>query len=213
MFFIFILVFLSSLARADLLPLTGKVFSDIYIPTANRFPDQTLEQLSTSLWLETSPQFNESLSSKFVYQGDGFEGQDSSVAGDSQSTHLQSTLREGYVSFTKPGWDIRFGEQIISWGKSDFINPTDFHSAKNYTFFNPDDEVRRIGSLSLQGIHTFNEGDSPFSLTVIWTPIFAKGKILFPPALTPSNIYARRPSVSSRRNGQQRSLRKAILWR
>jgi hypothetical protein len=188
-----LLIFLSPLALGSLPSVTGRAFSDVYVPTANRFPDQPFEQLSTSLWLETAPQINESFNSKFIYQGDGFEGQDSSVAGDSQSTHLQSTLREGYISYVSPGWDFRFGKQIISWGKSDVINPTDFHSAKNYTFFNPDDEVRRIGSLSLQGVHTFNEGNSPVSLTLIWTPLFAQGKTLFPPSLVPANIYVGSP--------------------
>jgi hypothetical protein len=173
-------------ASLSLTPFNGRIYSDVYVPTDNQYPNKPLLQGSASFWLETNPSFSEALTSKFIYEGDGFDGTYSSSSGSSSVTHWESKLREGYINYSKPGYEVRVGEQIISWGKSDGINPTDYHTAKNFNFFNPDDEVRRIGALSFLGSFTPNEGTSPVTFTGVVTPVMATSKLLYPPSLIPT---------------------------
>ena len=49
---------------------------------------------------------------------------------------LRPRLREGYLYLRRPGLEVRAGQQIIPWGQADAVNPTDFLTAKDYTFFN-----------------------------------------------------------------------------
>ncbi len=58
------------------------------------------------------------------------------------------------------------------------VNPTDFLSAKDYTYLVPDDEVRRVASTGLLASLTPNEGVSPWNITLVWMPLFAQSKWL-----------------------------------
>ena len=163
-------------------PITGRIFTDFYLPTADFF-GKNLQQVSASLWLQADPKLSENSSGHFVFQLDQFAA--SSV---SSRTGLQTRLREGFVDYSKSGFEIRAGQMIIPWGKSDVIQPTDFLSAKDYTFFNPDDEVRRLGAVSVWTSWTPNEGNSPFTFTFVGTPIFPQTRLLLAPGQVPSTV-------------------------
>jgi hypothetical protein len=163
-------------------PISGRLFTDFYVPTNNPL-NGSLQQISGSLWLQADPKLGENGSAHFVFTAN-------EILTSSVSSYNQFTpgLREGSISYSKLGFDFRAGKMILPWGKSDVINPTDFLTAKNYSFFNPDDEVRRIGSISLFLAWTPNQGNSPFTITVVGTPVFAQTQLLLAPGQIPANI-------------------------
>jgi len=164
-------------SQKGFLPLSGRIFSDVYIPTQNNYPSRSLQQLSTSLWLQSDPKLTDSTSARILFEGNAFDANYSYLSGNTNVSHIEPQLREGYVSYSKIGFDLKVGKQIIPWGKSDAFNPTDYHTAKNFQFLNPDDEVRRQGSGSLLASITPDEGSSPWNLTGVFTPIIAQSRL------------------------------------
>jgi len=197
--FLFVCLWETSTFAEDfsILPLTGRVFGDVYVPTQDPIPQLPLEQLSGSLWLESNPHLGEHSYAKIIGEFDAFDGQYSYSSDLSTASHLEAVLREAYVGSSKEGLEIRAGKMILPWGKSDVFNPTDYHTAKNLSFFNPDDEVRRIGGSSLEILYTPNEGSSSWNNIVVFTPIFAQGRQLFPPNLIPFGVTLADPNTPS----------------
>lgn len=163
--------------------LTGRVFSDVYVPNRDR-ENRPFTQASTSLWLQARPKLGDYASANFLLEGDAME----SASDGSSSPALRTTLREGYVSYAASGFEFRAGKQIIPWGKSDGVNPTDVLSAKDYTFMNPDEEVRRLGATSFWLSFAPNTGVSPWVLQAVWTPVFPQSKLLISPSSIPSGV-------------------------
>ena len=162
------------------IPVTGKIFSDIYIPVQS-IDTSSYRQVSASAWLQGDPKLGENGYARFILTADTLDS-----SANSPSAHLG--LREGYVGYAKNGWEFRLGRQLIPWGKSDALNPTDYLSAKNYALFNPDDEVRRIGSTSLWLNWTPDQGASPLSVTVVATPAFPQSHLLIPSSAIPAGF-------------------------
>lgn len=73
-------------------------------------------------------------------------------------------LREGYVEAGNDGWRWRVGRQIIAWGRSDRINPTDYLSPRDLTLLVPEDDEQRMGINAVQVRHGF---DDSLSLTAV----------------------------------------------
>ena len=97
-------------------------------------------------------------------------------------------FREAYLSYSDESSELKMGQQIISWGKSDGINPTDYLSAKNYKFLNPDEEVKRQGSVSLNYSYTPNQGASPFNYQFVFQANHPETKLLIPEQKLPTGI-------------------------
>lgn len=85
-------------------------------------------------------------------------------------------LREGYFNFQGGWFDIRAGQQIVSWGKADGINPTDNLCAKDRTIFSSETDDQRLGTVA--GTADLYLGN--FNLTGVWQPIFEESKLLGP---------------------------------
>ena len=162
--------------------LTGRVFTDIYAPTRDEPLRTDLRQASTSIWLQADPKLGERSSAHLTLTGDYFE---TALPGNPDIRRLRVGLREAYVAYAHQGWEFRVGRQIIPWGKSDAVNPTDFLSAKDYTFLNPDEEVRRVAATSVLTTWTPSRGSSPLSVTFVWTPVFPQTRLLIPPSALP----------------------------
>jgi hypothetical protein len=77
-------------------------------------------------------------------------------------------LREAYVNIYAGPLDIRFGQQIVVWGRADGFNPTDNITPKNILIRSPDEDDRRLGNFLLKT--TFNL--SPLRIEAIWIPVF-----------------------------------------
>jgi hypothetical protein len=167
--------------------LSGRAFGDLYYPTVEH-RGKTFQQLSASLWVQGDGRFSDSFSARAIYQGDLFDGRESRLTGDRSGTHLRNRLREGYVEYFAGGFQARVGQQIIPWGKSDGINPTDFLSAKESSFLNHDSEVTRVGGVSLLLSFTPQGGASPWNLTAVAQPYFPESTYLVPPTALPSGV-------------------------
>lgn len=178
------------------LALAGRIFSDLYVPFAstsvNALDRQSYRQASTSFWLQGDPKLGEHSSARFVLAADAIEasrgsaGLAGSAVGD--DSKFRARAREAYVAYFKDGWEARLGRQILPWGKTDALNPTDFLSAKDYAFFNPDEEVRRIGATSLWTTWTPAQGNSPLAFTAVVTPVFPQSRLLIPTSAVPAGV-------------------------
>lgn len=51
----------------------------------------------------------------------------------SGSAKVFPDLKEGWIEFREPSWDVRVGNQIISWGAADRLNPTDLWNPVDLT--------------------------------------------------------------------------------
>ena len=77
-------------------------------------------------------------------------------------------LQEAYMDYYSNFVDIRFGKQIIAWGKADEINPTDILNPQNLANIAEDKSIRKIGLLSIKTDWKFYD----FILEGIWKPEF-----------------------------------------
>jgi hypothetical protein len=164
----------SAIAQAaEPLALSGRVFTDVYAPV--RDADTAPYRLnSASLWLQGDAKAGDATSGRFVL--------------DATTNAPYLVVREAYADYFKNGFELRAGQLIVPWGKSDAINPTDFLSAKNLTRFNPDEEVRRLGAPILWAAWTPSGGTSPLTFTVVAVPVFAQTQLLIPPTAVPTGV-------------------------
>jgi len=162
------------------IPISGRIFSDIYVPIYLNPLTNNLQQLNASAWLQLDPKLNESTGARFVLTANQFDM--------TSPSSFELGLREGYAYYQSSGFEFRGGMQILPWGKSDAFNPTDFLTAKNFTFFNPDDEVRRIGATSIWLGWTPSQGTSPLTFTAVWQPVLPKSELLIPAGVLTSNV-------------------------
>jgi hypothetical protein len=171
----------------------GKAFTDLYGFMQGPRSGEIL-QSNFSFWPELEAKFNEQWSGRAqaainVY----FKN-----LRQPERTSADFLLREGYVTYQKSGWEIRAGQQIIPWGKSDGINPTDYFTAKDYTFYNPDDELRRRGELSLSLSMTPNQGDSPWNLQAVFQARYPQTRLLIPDLVIPAGLAFEKYAPESR---------------
>ena len=54
-------------------------------------------------------------------------------------------IREAYIDFELDAFSLRFGRQIVAWGRADGVNPTDKLAPRDFTLLTPDDESQRLG--------------------------------------------------------------------
>ncbi len=112
-----------------------------------------------ALWLKSAP----SLGSEASMQVEGWVRNDNSFRGAPQSK-----LREGYLNATTGAADWRIGKQIIAWGRTDGINPTDNLTPRNYTLLTPENDDQRLGALAAKMNYHF----ANTVLTSVWLPRF-----------------------------------------
>ncbi|MGK5087271.1 hypothetical protein WDW86_06910 [Bdellovibrionota bacterium FG-2] len=166
--------------------LSGKVFTDIYVPTES-IRETTFRRVSSSAWLEGNSRLGSQTQETFSHFSLAADLAEA-TASQNSSSQLTLTLREAYVGTHREGWEVRAGRQITPWGKSDAINPTDYLSAKNYTLLNPDDELRRKGGTGVLVSWTPHAGNSPFNFTAIWNPIFPQSELLIASQVVPQGV-------------------------
>jgi hypothetical protein len=68
---------------------------------------------------------------------------------------VTSELREGYFEAARSRWELRFGRQIVPWGRADEINPTDVISPKNFTLLLPEGQAGYRGGVNALRVDTF----------------------------------------------------------
>ncbi|HCF61885.1 MAG TPA: hypothetical protein DFS52_28300 [Myxococcales bacterium] len=167
-------------ARGPLI--SGRLFTHLFAPFTKQPFQDSIRQLSASLWLSGKASIGEVASAGFTLTGDAFQARVES------SEHFRARIREAYFLFAKSGLELRVGQQVIPWGNADGYNPTDFLGARDYTFLASDDELRRLGSLTAQVSWTPDSGSSPFTLSLSWTPIAPRSRLLIPSSALPAGL-------------------------
>ncbi len=64
-------------------------------------------------------------------------------------SQFNGRLREAYIQSELAGWSFKLGRQIIVWGRSDRVSPTDVLSSRDFTARVADDDEQRNGNDSL----------------------------------------------------------------
>lgn len=96
------------------------------------------------------------------------------VFGDQNDT---SRLREAYLEGRKGKLDFRIGKQIIAWGRTDRLNPTDNLTPRDATLLAADIDEDRFGSLATKASWNF---DAFTSLAGVWLPEFRPNVVGLP---------------------------------
>ena len=77
-------------------------------------------------------------------------------------------LREAYASAYLGPVELRFGKQIVVWGRADGFNPTSNISPVDFRIRSPIEDDRRVGTVGARGFLTL----SPFKLEAVWMPLY-----------------------------------------
>jgi hypothetical protein len=115
------------------------------------------------------------------------------IFGDQLDT---SRLREAYVDARSAEWDFRFGKQIVAWGRTDRLNPTDNLTPRDFTLLVPEVDEDRFGSLAAKATWNLN---TTTGLTGIWLPDFQPNVIPLPPE--PGVAYRENIPAGHRQSG------------
>ncbi len=148
--FVFLFIPLSAFAENTVLTslgLTGSLRTGYWSENKDFTADRNF--WINSAWIKATP--DEVSGFKFVF--DGF-----------YQNELQ--VREAFISKSLGNFDFHAGRQILVWGRSDQLNPTDQWSSKNYRLLLTDVEEQRLGALSASVAYHF--GDLKFA--GYWTP-------------------------------------------
>lgn len=175
-------------ARAFEIPewASGKFILDQYEavgPGRAKRETSTLQSGAT-LFGTVIPTFSETYSGKITVRGSAFrrsleKGRDFVFQGD---------VNELWIERRTPGFDLRVGEIITAWGKSDGINPTDFLTAKNYTLLSSEDEIRRKGAPGVRVTFVPDDGNSPWEATLVWNARYSPTRMLIPLTAVPAGL-------------------------
>jgi hypothetical protein len=90
------------------------------------------------LWLDAAPRLTPTLE----LRGAGWFGAGSAL----EPSDVEASLRELYVHAEVGPADLRLGKQIIAWGRTDALNPTDNLSPRDYTLLVPEDLDQKSGT-------------------------------------------------------------------
>jgi hypothetical protein len=94
-------------------------------------------------------------------------------------------LREAYADIYLGPIDIRVGKQILSWGASSFLNPSDQFSAQDPTYRSPDHDDLRLGTWAIRTNLAIN---SSSKLQILWMPDYVPSVLLTEPFSFPQYI-------------------------
>ncbi len=95
------------------------------------------------------------------------------VGGLSRKNRVFFELKEGWVEYASSTFDIRVGNQILSWGAADKVNPTDVWNPIDYTDLFQSHKLPILAIVS--SIHPAEL--EKVSLELILTPVFKESRI------------------------------------
>lgn len=122
-------------------------------------------------------------------------------------------LREAYIDLFAGPLSLRTGKQIVSWGATSFINPSDQFSASNPTFRSPDPDDLKIGAWSMNAKLSIAANSS---LQLLWLPLYQPSVLLtepfsFPDYVTFSDPAWPKPEIRNSSYGILYDLRSSLL--
>lgn len=151
--------------------LTGALRLDYY--RSSKSLDDRTDFIGGTTQLKILPTLNKSLDGKIEARLSNPD------MGDGGEAH--SKLLEGYATAHFDNADLRFGRQIVVWGRADGINPTDNLTPHDYTVLLPFEDDQRFGTTALKLDWYLS---TEHSLTFFTTPFFEPSKFPFPPSLS-----------------------------
>ncbi len=87
--------------------------------------------------------------------------------------NTRSSMREMYIETRQGDFDFRIGRQIIAWGRTDRLNPTDNLTPRDARLMAADIDEDRFGSLAAKASWNLTANDS---LTLVLLPEFQANK-------------------------------------
>ena len=147
--------------------LTGSLRTGFW--SSNRLNDKEQDIGTGSIWLKLDKRIMSGVS---VYT-EGYV-RDQNLFGTSEEF---DRIKEMYVHVRKGDWDYRVGRQIIAWGRTDRLNPTDNLTPRDFTLMSPEIDEDRFGTEAIKISRVFGMYSS---LTGIWIPNFRPNEL--PPA-------------------------------
>ena len=95
------------------------------------------------------------------------------VGGKQRQPRFFGEVKEGWVEWYSDDWEIRIGNQIVTWGTADRINPTDLFNPRDY--YDPFRSEKLPRLATRLNIHP--ESMEKWNLSVIATPFFRESKL------------------------------------
>ena len=133
--------------------------------SSNRLYDDVSGVGTASAWLKVEKKldngigvFAEGYSAREDFRSDG---------------NTRSSMREIYVETRQGDFDFRVGKQIIAWGRTDRLNPTDNLTPRDARLLAADIDEDRFGSLAAKASWNLTANDS---LTLVLLPEFQANK-------------------------------------
>lgn len=137
--------------------------------SSNRLFDDEQDVGVASAWLKLDKRLVPGLS---VFVEGYVADQDVFDDGDANSR-----LREAYVNGRTGDWDYRIGKQIVAWGRTDRLNPTDNLTPRDFTLLAPEIDEDRFGSEAVKVTRVL---DRFTSVTGIWIANFRPNVVALP---------------------------------
>ncbi len=152
-------------------------------PARNEREPSTL-QSGLSLYTIATPRFSENLSGKAALRGSAFRRS----LEDGRAHVLRGNVQEAWIARDAGGVEVRFGQIVTPWGKSDAVNPTDLLTAKDLTLLSSHDEIRRKGAPGLRASFTPADGAAPVEVSFAYSARYPQTEMLIPRASVPAGI-------------------------
>jgi hypothetical protein len=105
--------------------------------SSSRTMDARGARAGSVLWIDLAPR----LSSGVELRTSGWGGAGNAL----EPEDFEAELRELYLRLGAGPVDVRLGKQIVAWGRTDALNPTDNLSPRDYTLLVPEDLDQKSG--------------------------------------------------------------------
>lgn len=99
-------------------------------------------------------------------------------AGTASASRTRAQLREAWVGWKQATTSARVGWQIVNWGRTDVLNPTDNVAARDYTRTVDRDSDQKLGLPMLNVQQRFGTATT---LQALWLPRFRASQVPLPP--------------------------------
>ena len=146
------------------LGLTGSLRGGYW--SSNRLYDDVSNVGTGSTWLK----LDKKLDNGIGLFAEGFASREDFRTGGNS----RNRVREAYVETRSGAFDIRVGKQIIAWGRTDRLNPTDNLTPRDATLMAADIDEDRFGSMASKVSWNM---DAFTSLTGVWLPEFQPNRV------------------------------------
>ena len=159
------------LGKLNAVGLTGSLRSGYW--SSNRLYDDRGNIGTASTWLKLDKRFENGLGVfAEAYGGrEDFRNEGSDIA----------RVREAYLDARVGALDFRLGKQIIAWGRTDRLNPTDNLTPRDSRLLAADIDEDRFGSLAAKASWNL---DAFTSITGVWLPEFRPNHVYLRPGFS-----------------------------